>query len=44
VVEVKFTKDGTPLNVSNPHLIVVKQGGGVTAVDHIVAIGVLQKR
>jgi len=26
VVEVKFTKDGTPLNVANPHLIVVKQG------------------
>jgi len=22
----KFTKDGTPLNVANPHLIVVKQG------------------
>lgn len=26
VVEVKFTKDGTRLNVANPHLIVVKQG------------------
>ncbi len=26
VVEVKFTKDGTPLNVANPHLIIVKQG------------------
>jgi hypothetical protein len=26
LVEVKFTKDGTPLNVANPHLIVVKQG------------------
>jgi hypothetical protein len=26
VVEVKFTKDGTPLNIANPHLIVVKQG------------------
>lgn len=26
VVEVKFTKDGTPLNVANPHLIVIKQG------------------
>jgi hypothetical protein len=26
VLEVKFTKDGTPLNVANPHLIVVKQG------------------
>jgi hypothetical protein len=26
VVEVKFTKDGTPLNVANPHLVVVKQG------------------
>ena len=25
-IEVKFTKDGTPLNVANPHLIVVKQG------------------
>jgi hypothetical protein len=24
-VEIKFTKDGTPLNVANPHLIVVKQ-------------------
>jgi hypothetical protein len=24
VVEVKFTKDGSPLNVSNPHLIVVR--------------------
>jgi hypothetical protein len=24
VVEVKFTKDGTPLNVANPHLIVIK--------------------
>jgi len=23
VVEVKFTKDGTPLNVTNPHLIVI---------------------
>jgi hypothetical protein len=26
IVKVKFTKDGTPLNVANPHLIVVKQG------------------
>jgi hypothetical protein len=26
VVEVKFTKDGTPLNVANPHLIVVQEG------------------
>ena len=26
VVKVKFTEDGTPLNVANPHLIVVKQG------------------
>lgn len=26
VMEVKFTKDGTPLNVANPHLIVVKVG------------------
>jgi hypothetical protein len=26
VVEVKFTKDGTPLNVANPHLIVTKIG------------------
>jgi hypothetical protein len=26
VVEVKFTKDGTPLNVANPHLIVIKEG------------------
>jgi len=26
VLEVKFTKDGTPLNVANPHLIVVKIG------------------
>ena len=26
VVEVKFTKDGTPLNVANPRLIVVKVG------------------
>jgi hypothetical protein len=26
VVEVKFTKDGTQLNVANPHLIVVKLG------------------
>lgn len=24
VVEVKFTKDGTPLNVANPHLIVIR--------------------
>ncbi len=24
VVEVKFTRDGTPLNVANPHLIVTK--------------------
>jgi hypothetical protein len=24
LVEVKFTKDGTPLNVANPHLIVIK--------------------
>ena len=23
VIEVKFTKDGTPLNVTNPHLIVI---------------------
>jgi hypothetical protein len=26
VVKVKFTKDGTPLNVANPHLIVIKEG------------------
>jgi hypothetical protein len=26
VVEVKFTEDGTPLNVANPHLIVVEVG------------------
>ena len=26
VVEVKFTKDGTPLDVANPHLIVTKIG------------------
>ncbi|HUY81588.1 MAG TPA: hypothetical protein VMU92_07685 [Acidobacteriaceae bacterium] len=26
VLEVKFTKDGTPLNVANPHLIVIRQG------------------
>jgi hypothetical protein len=26
VVEVKFTKDGTPLNVANPHLIIVRHG------------------
>lgn len=26
VVKVKFAKDGTPLNVANPHLIIVKQG------------------
>jgi hypothetical protein len=26
VVEVKFTKDGTPLNVANPHLIITKIG------------------
>lgn len=26
VVEVKFTKDGAPLNVANPHLIVIKEG------------------
>jgi hypothetical protein len=26
VLEVKFTKDGTPLNVANPHLIVTKIG------------------
>jgi len=26
VLEVKFTKDGTPLTVANPHLIVIKQG------------------
>ena len=26
VVEMKFTKDGTPLNVANPHLIVTKMG------------------
>ena len=25
-VEVRFTKDGTPLNVANPHLIVTKIG------------------
>lgn len=25
IVEVKFTKDGTPLNVANPHLIVIQQ-------------------
>jgi len=24
VVEVKFTKDGTPLNIANPHLIIIK--------------------
>lgn len=24
VVEVKFTRDGTPLNVANPHLIVIR--------------------
>jgi hypothetical protein len=23
-VEVKFTKDGTPLNVANPHLVVIQ--------------------
>jgi len=26
VVQVKFTKDGTQLNVANPHLIVIRQG------------------
>lgn len=26
IVEVRFVKDGKPLNVANPHLIVVKQG------------------
>ncbi|MEI9979482.1 MAG: hypothetical protein WDN23_10865 [Edaphobacter sp.] len=26
VLEVKFTKDGTPLNIANPHLIVIKIG------------------
>jgi hypothetical protein len=26
VVEVKFINDGTPLNVANPHLIVIKEG------------------
>ena len=26
VLEVKFTKDGTPLNLANPHLIVTKEG------------------
>jgi len=26
VLEVKFTKDGTPLNIANPHLIVTKIG------------------
>lgn len=26
VVEVRFTKDGTPLDIANPHLIVVKIG------------------
>jgi hypothetical protein len=26
VVEVIFTKDGTPLNVADPHLIVIQQG------------------
>jgi hypothetical protein len=26
VVEVKFTKDGTPLNAAHPHLIITKQG------------------
>lgn len=26
VVEVKFTRDGTPLNIANPHLIIVPQG------------------
>jgi hypothetical protein len=26
VVEVKFTKDGSPLNVANPHLIITKIG------------------
>ena len=25
-VEVRFTEDGTPLNVANPHLIIVKEG------------------
>jgi hypothetical protein len=24
IVEVKFTKDGTPLNVANPHLIIIQ--------------------
>ena len=27
VVVVKFTRDGTPLNVANPHLIITKIGG-----------------
>ena len=26
IVKVKFTKDGTPLNVANPHLIVTRVG------------------
>jgi len=26
VVKAKFTRDGTPLNVANPHLIVTRQG------------------
>ena len=26
VLEVKFTKNGTPLNIANPHLIVTKIG------------------
>jgi hypothetical protein len=26
ILKVKFTKDGTPLNVANPHLIVTKVG------------------
>jgi hypothetical protein len=26
VLDVTFTKDGTPLNIAHPHLIVVKQG------------------
>jgi acyl-homoserine lactone acylase PvdQ len=26
VVEVKFTKDGTPLNAVNPHLLVIQHG------------------
>jgi hypothetical protein len=26
VVEVKFAKDGTPLNLADPHLIVIQEG------------------